>query len=217
MSVVAIDGPAGAGKSTVARAVADALGWDYVDTGAMYRALALAAVEHRVEPTDADALGGLAARVEIDVTGDRVWLEGRDVTARIRDPDVTGVVSEVSAHPGVRSVMARRQQDLAEQGNVVMEGRDTGTTIAPKAEVKVYLTASLRVRAQRRARQLGLPQTPSTIADVESALEARDRADSGRASSPLARADDALTIDSTDRDVGAVVALIVERVLGPVP
>jgi cytidylate kinase len=217
MSVVAIDGPAGAGKSTVARAVADALGWDYVDTGAMYRALALAAVEHRVEPSDADALGRLAARVEIDVTGDRAWLEGRDVTARIRDPDVTGVVSEVSAHPRVRSVMARRQRDLARQGNVVMEGRDTGTTIAPKAEVKVYLTASLRARAQRRARQLGLPEIPSTIAEVESALEARDRADSGRATSPLARADDALTIDSTDRDVDAVVALIVERVLGPVP
>jgi cytidylate kinase len=212
MSVVAIDGPAGAGKSTVARAVAAALGWDYVDTGAMYRAVALAAIEHAIEPSDGDALALLAAQVRIEVIDDRVLLEGADVTTRIRDPDVTGVVSEVSAQRAVRAVMARRQQELARTGHVVMEGRDIGTTVAPTAEVKVYLTASLPVRAERRAGQLGLPQDPSTIAEIESSLQARDGADSARATSPLARADDALTIDSTELDVDEVVALIVGRV-----
>ena len=212
MSVVAIDGPAGAGKSTVARALAAALGWDYVDTGAMYRAVALAAIEHEIEPTDGDALARLAAQVRFEVIDDRVYLEGADVTTRIRDPEVTGVVSEVSAQRAVRGVMARRQQELARAGDVVMEGRDIGTTVAPTAEVKVYLTASLPVRAERRARQLSLPQNPSTIAEIESTLQARDRADSARETSPLARADDALTIDSTELDVDAVVALIVGRV-----
>lgn len=217
MSVVAIDGPAGGGKSTVARAVAAALGWDYVDTGAMYRAFALAALERDIDPTDDAALGALAGAVRIEMLHDRVYLDGVDVTTRIRGPEVTAAVSEVSAQPAVRAVMARRQQELAEARNVVMEGRDIGTTVAPSAEVKVYLTASLPVRAERRARQLGLSATPSALADVESSLEGRDRADSLRETSPLARADDALIVDSTDLDIDTVVALIVERVRESVP
>jgi cytidylate kinase len=217
VSVVAIDGPAGAGKSTVARAVATALGWDYVDTGAMYRAVALAALQRDVDAADGDALADLAGTVRIEVNDDRVYLDGAEVTTRIRGPEVTAVVSEVSAQREVRAVMARRQQELARASNVVMEGRDIGTTVAPTAAVKVYLTASQPVRAERRARQLGLAPTPSTLADLESSLQGRDRADSGRQTSPLARANDALTIDSTDMDVGAVVALIVARVRESVP
>jgi CMP/dCMP kinase len=212
VSVVAIDGPAGAGKSTVARAVADEVGWDYVDTGAMYRAVALAALERHIDPEDPRALAQLAAVVGIEPVGDRIFLDGTDVSAPIRAARVTAAVSAVSAHPEVRAVMAERQQELARRGNVVMEGRDIGTTIAPKAELKVYLTASLPVRAQRRARQLGSQESPTTLAEIESSLEARDAADSGRKASPLAKAEGAVTIDSTDKDVDAVVALIVERI-----
>jgi CMP/dCMP kinase len=212
VSVVAIDGPAGAGKSTVARAVADQLGWDYVDTGAMYRAVAVAALQRGIDPRDEGALAQLAAGVRVEPVGDRVLLDGADISTRIRDSEVTAAVSAVSAHPEVRAVMAKRQQELARGGDVVMEGRDIGTTIAPNADVKVYLTAGLSVRARRRARQLGLPESPSRLAEIESSLDARDAADSLRTASPLAKAEGAVTIDSTHIDVDEVVALIVERV-----
>jgi cytidylate kinase len=212
VSVVAIDGPSGAGKSTVARAVAYQLGWDYVDTGAMYRAVALAALQRGIDPRDEGALAQLAAGVLIEPVGDRVLLDGADISERIRDAEVTAAVSAVSAHPEVRAVLAKRQQELARGGDVVMEGRDIGTTIAPNADVKVYLTAGLAARARRRARQLGLPESPSRLAEIESSLDARDAADSLRTASPLAKAEGAVTIDSTHIDVDEVVALIVERV-----
>jgi cytidylate kinase len=212
VTVVAIDGPAGAGKTTVARELADALGWRYVDTGAMYRALALAAQERGIEPSDGAALGRLASCLEITADGHRVTVGGADVSGRIRAPEVTRTVSEVSAHPEVRSVMAVRQRRLAAGGNVVMEGRDIGTAVVPNAEVKVYLTASLPTRARRRAGDLGLPADALTLAELERELARRDTTDASRATSPLSQARDAMVVDATDADVDAVVRTIVARI-----
>jgi cytidylate kinase len=211
VTVVAIDGPAGAGKSTVARELAHALGWRHVDTGAMYRALAVAALERGIEPSDGAALGRLASCLEITAEGPRVSVGGADVSGRIRAPEVTRTVSEVSAHPEVRSVMVLRQRRLA-AGDVVMEGRDIGTAVVPDAEVKVYLTASLPTRAWRRARDLGLPPDASTLAELERELARRDATDASRATSPLSQARDAMVVDATDVDVETVVRTIVARI-----
>jgi cytidylate kinase len=209
---VAIDGPAGAGKSTVARAVARALGWSYVDTGAMYRAVALAILERGYDPADAEHVETLVGAVDIDAADDRVFLDGRDVTERIRRDDVTAAVSAVSAHPGVRRAMVERQRTLARRGEVVMEGRDIGSAVIPAARVKVFLDASLDERARRRARQQGLAPSPETLRDLAASLAGRDEADSSRAASPLVRAREAVVIDSTDEDVDGVVDAIVDLV-----
>jgi cytidylate kinase len=212
VTVVAIDGPAGAGKSTVAQAVARELGWAYVDTGAIYRAVALAALERGVDVADGAALERLASALDLKVAGEHVHLDGRDVGARIRAADVTAAATTVAAHGGVRSALARLQADLAARGDVVMEGRDIATVVVPDAEVKVYLTASLPERARRRARQLGVDRDDAALKEVAQSLEARDAADSTRAASPLARAPGALVIDSTRSSVAEVTAAIVARV-----
>jgi cytidylate kinase len=212
MTVLAIDGPAGAGKSTTARAVARVLGWDYVDTGAMYRGLAWAALSRGVDPHDGNALGDLAASLRVRPAGDRIVVDGHDVTERIRGPEVTAAVPAVSSHPRVRAVMSGLQRRLAAGRDVVMEGRDIGTAVFPNAEVKVYLTASLAVRARRRARQLGRAEDAGTLADLESSLESRDANDSSRSSAPLAIPEKALVIDSTQLEIAAVVEAIVAEV-----
>ncbi|TMK85433.1 MAG: (d)CMP kinase [Actinobacteria bacterium] len=194
MPLVAIDGPAGSGKSTVARTVAGRLGAAYLDTGAMYRSVALAALERGVDPTDGEALAKLAGALDIEV-GERVLVDGVDATTAIRGPDVTAVVSAVSAHPPVRAEMVRRQRRWAEaHGGGVLEGRDIGSVVFPHADVKVFLTASEEERARRRA------------ADISR----RDTIDSTRAASPLRPADDAVVIDTTGRTVDEVV----DEVLG---
>ena len=215
MTVIAIDGPAGAGKSSVARAVAHALGFRYVDTGAMYRAIALAMLEQGIDPSEQEAVERLARLVAPTLTP-----EGgpQAQAARLRDTDVGTAASEVAKYPGVRRALAARQRDVASGGDVVMEGRDIGTVIAPDAEVKLFLTASRAVRARRRQEQLGLPSDERTIAAIEKALGARDHADSVRPESPMKRAPDAVQIDSSDRDLAAVVAEvlgIIEDRLGP--
>jgi cytidylate kinase len=212
MTVVAIDGPAGAGKSTVARAVADALEFDHLDTGAMYRAVALAALEQGVELDDGDALGELARTIRLDVHGGAVRLNGRDVDGRIRDSDVNEAVSKVSAHPSVRDAMVTQQRTLGSRGDVVVEGRDIGTTVFPQAEVKVFLTASLEERARRRCEDLGLDCDPETIAEVKESLAERDRADSLRESSPLRRPRGATEVDTTELTAQQVVDAIVRLV-----
>ncbi|MFN2525978.1 MAG: (d)CMP kinase [Actinomycetota bacterium] len=212
MTVVAIDGPAGAGKSSVAVATARVLGWDYVDTGALYRALALAALEQGIDPADGHTLGRLAADIELSLDRDRVKLAGRDVTARIRGEDVTAIVSTISAHPSVRAALVARQRALARGGGVVMEGRDIGTVVVPEARLKIFLTATLDERARRRARQLGLPEDSAELAALEVSIARRDEADSARRESPLQAAEDAVVVDSTDRDLDDVVAEIVARV-----
>ena len=198
--VVAIDGPAGAGKSTVARAAARALGFTYLDSGAMYRAAALALLER------GGAASEVAERADIRV-GDRVLLDGRDVTAEIRTPDVSEAASRVAANPKVREAMAAKQRALLAAGDWVAEGRDIGTVVAPDAPVKVFLTASAAERARRRAAELG--------ADVDTVMRdqaLRDAQDSTREHSPLQLAPGAVELDTTGLDVEEVVARIVELV-----
>jgi cytidylate kinase len=195
--VIAIDGPAGSGKSTVAQAVARKLGVAYLDTGAMYRSVTHVALERGVNVTDGEALAALARGLEIRV-GERVVVDGVDVSEAIRAPAVNGAVSTVAAHPGVRTELVRRQRMWgATHHGGVMEGRDIGTVVFPDARLKVFLTAGEGERARRRHDE----------ADVEQ----RDRLDSTRSVSPLKAADDAIVIDTTELAVDEVVARILER------
>jgi CMP/dCMP kinase len=212
---VAIDGPAGSGKSTVARGVADALRLLVLDTGAMYRAATLAALDADADLADADAVTAAARQADIAVSEDgsgTVQLDGRDVTDEIRGPAVTAAVSLVSAHPGVREVMVARQRAWVDRhdGGVV-EGRDIGTVVFPDATVKVFLTASDEERATRRHRDEAAAARRPDVDAVREALARRDALDSGRAMSPLRLADDALVIDTTGRTVDDVVREIVAR------
>jgi CMP/dCMP kinase len=200
LMVVAIDGPAGAGKSSVARAVATKLGFTYLDSGSMYRAVALAALRARVGPAD------VASRVSIDV-GERVLLDGDDVTAEIRAPEVSEAASKAASLPEVRAALVAQQRRLMSDGDWVAEGRDIGTVVAPDAAVKVFLTASPEARAARRAHELG-----GDAAMVLAEQVIRDQRDSEREHSPLRAADDAVTIDTTDltfeQSVDRVVSLV---------
>ena len=214
MLVVALDGPAGTGKSTVARAVAERLGLGYLDTGAMYRAVTWAARRNglvdaagAVAVTGA-ALGRLAERLDLvlDPASGRVTVDGTDVTAAIRGSEVTAAVSAVSAVPEVRAVLRPRQRALVEgAGGAVVEGRDMGTVVFPDATLKVYLTARPEVRAARRAAEVG-----GDVASVAADIARRDRADSSRADSPLSQASDALVVDTSELSLEQVV----ERVAG---
>jgi CMP/dCMP kinase len=208
--VIAIDGPAGAGKSSVARAVAAVLGFTYLDSGAMYRCVALAGLERGVELDEPAAMGELAGSLRIGLDGDRVELDGRDVSAAIRDPRVTEASSRVSVHPPVREAMVARQRELIEAGRYVAEGRDIGTVVSPDAPLKVFLTASAEERARRRAAQTGEDE-----AEVLAAQRKRDARDEGREHSALRPADDAVEIETTalslDRVVGEVVELARRR------
>jgi cytidylate kinase len=214
MTTLAIDGPAGAGKSTVARAVADALGWRYVDSGAMYRAIALAALQRGLDVAASDEVGELAESIEVDVDGGRVWLDGVEVSDAIRNRDVTRLVSAVAANPRVRAALLDKQRALASSGNVVMEGRDIGTVVVPDAPAKVYLTASLEERARRRALELGLTDDDAAVAAMAETLSARDTSDATRDTSPLARAADAHLVDTTGLTLEEVVARICRIVKG---
>ncbi len=209
--VIAIDGPSGSGKSTVSRAVAARLGLDVLDTGAMYRSLTLAALEAGVDVHDAAALEALAARLDLD-PGPPARIDGRDVEAAIRGPDVTRAVSIVSAHPGVRAVLVAAQRAwVAARGGGVVEGRDIGTVVFPNAAVKVFLTASPEERARRRVRDEELADRPADLGAVEHDLRRRDTLDASRAASPLAAAPDAWVIDTTARAVDDVAEEIVSR------
>ena len=209
MNVVAIDGPAGAGKTTVAKAVAEALHWSYVDTGAMYRALALKALDDGVDPIDAAGLAGVVQDTDVSFDGGSVLLDGVDVTARIRSLEVTRAAPLVAAEPEVRKALVQLQREAAERGNVVMEGRDIGTVVVPDAVLKVFLTAELEERARRRLAELGHHADGENLTQMESALGARDSADAGRATSPLIQANDAVPIDTTDKSVDDIVREIV--------
>jgi len=201
--VIAIDGPAGAGKSTVARALAARLDFTYLDSGAMYRCVALAALRRGVDPDDAGAMTALAGSIVISLEGERVELDGEDVSVAIREPAVTEASSRVSVHQGVREAMVARQRELIASGRYVAEGRDIGTVVSPEAPLKVFLTASPEERARRRAAQTG--EDPAAVLTAQ--LE-RDRRDETREHSALRAAADALEIDTTGLNQDEVVARI---------
>ena len=210
---MAIDGPAGAGKSTVAKAVAKRLGYRYMDTGAMYRALAWKAMRHGAAPDDESALGRILESTEVDLGADgTVMLDGADVSGAIRTPEVGQMASQVSGMKIVRQRMADLQRSMGRSGSVVAEGRDMGTVVFPEAEGKVYLDASPETRARRRFNELAPKDSTLTLEQTLADVMRRDRRDKERAVAPLRRADDAVFIDSTELPVDAVVDRILQEV-----
>jgi cytidylate kinase len=197
--VIAVDGPSGAGKSTAGRALAARLGYVFIDTGAMYRALALKALQRGVALDAEEALATLAmgSSIHLVEAGRKVLLDGEDVSARIRTPEVSAAASRVSRHPAVRREMVARQQELGREGGVVLDGRDIGTAVFPDAEVKFYLDADPARRARRRQQELAAAGADAQLASVERETRDRDRADSTRTDSPLTRAPDAVFLDTT--------------------
>ena len=204
--VIAIDGPAGSGKSTVAKAVAIRLGLEYLDTGAMYRSVAFAALRGAVDPEDAEVVGNLARNMELDVdSSGKITVDGVDATIEIRGPEVTRAVSIVAANPDVRTEMrARQRQWVAKRGGGVMEGRDIGTVVFPNARLKVYLDASPEVRAARRSKEV----SDLSYETVATDLARRDALDQNRTHDPLRTADDAIVIDTSDMSVDQIVDAI---------
>jgi pantoate ligase / CMP/dCMP kinase len=208
--IIAIDGPSGAGKGTVARRVAARLGYRHVDTGAMYRAVAWKALRSSVDPRDEAGVAAIAESAAFDLEGGRVRIDGDDVSRAIRTPEIDAAAAAVARHPSVRRALVARQRRLGEGGGVVMEGRDIGTAVFPDADVKVYLDASPEERARRRAADPAHSSSQGAgLTEVATALAARDRSDSTRAASPLAVASDAIVIDTTGVDIDDVV----ERVM----
>ena len=207
--IVAIDGPAGAGKSTVGRAVAKRLGLEYLDTGAMYRAVTFAALRRGIDPTDEGDVAALAGTIEMAIDDSAVTVDGVDATVEIRGREVTAAVSAVASNASVRSELVRRQREwVATHTGGVVEGRDIGSVVFPDATLKLYVTASPRVRAERRVAEIG-----GDVADVEASIIERDRKDSTRSESPLTEVADAVVVDTTEMSVDAVV----EHILGLIP
>ncbi len=207
--IIAIDGPSGAGKSTVGRMLARALDLLYINTGAMYRAVALAVINSGVSTKDAAAVAAIAGQAQIALEGDpdslQVLLDGRDVSAEIRNEDVTHTSSVISTFPEVRRILVERQRELGAKGNgVVLEGRDIGTVVFPHADIKFYLTAGPEARATRRYEEDRLRERDATYEETLDDINARDRRDSTRADSPLAIAADAIVIDSTELSIEEV-------------
>ncbi|MHB1138369.1 MAG: (d)CMP kinase [Microthrixaceae bacterium] len=209
MRVIAIDGPAGSGKSTVGRRLATRLGLTYLDTGAMYRAVAFAAIRRRVDPAETAEVGSLARSVELSVDDDAVVVDGVDATLEIRGPEVSRAVSLVAANTEVRDELRARQRAWAvDHGGGVIEGRDIGSVVFPDAVLKVYLTADPEVRARRRAKE----RTDLAYDEVAADIARRDAADRGRSDSPLVEPDGAVNVDTTDLGIDAVVELLAELV-----
>ena len=210
---IAIDGPAGAGKSTTAKAVAKKLGYLYIDTGAMYRVVALMAIRKNVAFDDAEALANLADSVDIELKqqGETyyVFADGEDVSEAIRQPQVGNAASTISAHPDVRRLLVEKQKAMAAKGKVIMDGRDIASVVMPDAECKIFLTASLPVRAKRRQLELEERGLPADLDAIEKEMEFRDEQDSSRAASPLKQTDDAILLDTSNLDFDQVVAEII--------
>ncbi len=211
--IIAIDGPAGSGKTTTAKMLADRLHYIYIDTGAMYRAITLAALREEIDITE-EALGELVENLIIELAqsphGQRTFLNGEDVSEHIRQPEVTQNVSAVSAKVAVRRAMVEQQRMIGRSGGVVMDGRDIGTVVFPNAEVKVFMTASIDKRAQRRSSEMNTKGIPSTTEEVAQQLKERDKSDSERAVAPLVKAADAVEIDTTKLSVSEQVEKILD-------
>ncbi len=213
--IIAIDGPSGAGKGTVARTLAERLGYRHVDTGAMYRAVAWRAMAQGLDLADADAVAAVARQADI-VVGHQTSIDGHDVTRAIRTPEIDAAAAIVARHPSVRAVLVARQREYGATGGLVMEGRDIGTVVFPHADVKLFLDATPEERARRRSVDPahGGGNGGRDVQGVAQALEARDRSDRTRATSPLAKADDAIYIDTTDLNVEQVVAAALAAIEG---
>ena len=213
--IIAIDGPSGAGKSTLGRMLARELGLLYIDTGSMYRAVALAVIESTINESDDVAVGSLASRIDIDLAGDpdslRVTLEGDDVTDRIRDEDVTQMSSIISTIPAVRRAMVQRQRELGQRG-AVLNGRDIGTVVFPNADIKFFLDAAPEERAERRLAEEREHNTNATYEQTFADILERDRRDTTRADSPLIVAEDAIVIDSSGQPIEKVFARMMKAV-----
>ena len=218
--IIAIDGPSGAGKGTIARAVATRLGFHHVDTGAMYRAVAWKSLHDGVDLSDEASVAAIAERARFDVSDGQVWIDGQDIAGAIRTPEIDAAASAVARQPAVRRVLVERQRELARRGGTVMEGRDIGTVVFPAAQVKIYLDASAEERARRRATDPAHAsgKGSAAIQEVATALAERDRRDRTREASPLAIADDAVVIDTTALSIDAAVdrvMTVVEEKLKP--
>ena len=205
---VAVDGPAGAGKSTIARRVSKLLGFVYVDTGAMYRAMAVYLLSEGIDPEDTERIGEACKGADISLKFEggvqHVWLNGEDVTSRLRTEEVGNMASACSAVPEVRARLLSMQQKIAKENNVVMDGRDIGTVVLPDADVKIFLTASPHVRAVRRYEELKEKGKPGDLAQIESDIEERDFRDSHRENAPMKQADDAVLVDSSELSIDEV-------------
>lgn len=215
--IIAIDGPAGAGKSTVARTIAQKLGFLYVDTGAMYRALTLKALERKIEEKDTAALIEMARSTSIDLINEqdgslKIFLDGRDVTSPIRQPHITKLVSDIAKIKGVREIMLGWQRKLGQQKDSVLDGRDIGTVVFPDADKKFYIDAEFSVRVRRRYKELKELNQDVTLEDIEKDLRNRDNIDSTREFAPLKKADDAIYVDTTNMTIEGVVNRILEEI-----
>ena len=210
--MIAIDGPAAAGKSTAARRLAQRLGYRLLDTGSMYRALAWSVAEAGIPPVDGAALRCHLAAVRLGVDGERVSVNGRDVTDAIRTPEISALTSRLTALAPVREKVTPLQRELAAEGGAVLEGRDTGTVVCPDAEIKFYLDASLDTRAQRRQRELAAGGVTLDLDDVRRQIQERDRQDTERALAPLRKAPDALALDTSELSVEEVVESMIRAV-----
>jgi cytidylate kinase len=213
--IIAIDGPAGSGKSTTARLLAKRLGYTYLDTGAFYRALTLKVLEAGVSPEDGARVLQLAEAIQIklqpEADKNRVWLDGRDVTQMIREPRVTNAVSLISENPQVRAIMVEKQRAIGRNGGVVMEGRDIGTVVFPNADLKIFMQASLEERARRRQEELAMMGMARDVETLKDEMARRDQKDSTRKVAPLTRADDAILIDTTQLTIAQQVDFIVRE------
>ena len=205
MMIIAIDGPAGAGKSTVTRKLAERLGFSFLDTGAMYRAVTWAAIDRQVELADPAALFELASQLDITLDGEHVFVEGRDVSAEIRDPQVTRNIFHVADHPRIRDILVQLQRKIAATGNFVCEGRDQGTVAFPDAFCKIYLNASPRFRATRRVAQMEAAGQYVDFDEVMASQQLRDQRDLNREVGRLMRADDAVEVNTDHQTIGEVV------------
>ncbi|MDP4528692.1 (d)CMP kinase [Alkalimonas delamerensis] len=208
-AVITIDGPSGSGKGTLSRLLAEKLGWHFLDSGAIYRVLALAAIHHQIDPEDEAAVQPLAAHLDVQFSIDddgevRIILEGENVSSTIRTEEVGAVASKVAALPRVREALLRRQRAFKEAPGLVADGRDMGTVVFPQAQVKIFLTASAEVRAERRFLQLKNKGFDVKIGDLLNDIQARDERDTNRATAPLVAAADALVLDSSDKDITQV-------------
>jgi len=209
---IAIDGPSGAGKGTVARAVAKHLGYRHVDSGAMYRAVGWKALHEGVPLDDEASVARIATGAQLGVTDEAITIDGADVTRAIRTPEIDRAATAVARLPQVRAALVARQRAFGEDGGIVMEGRDIGTVVFPHADVKVYLDASPDERARRRAQDPAHSGGPAAVADVATALTARDELDRTRPVSPLYAADDAVVVDTTGKTVEDVVTVVLRLV-----